>query len=236
MITLYTFGPAFGLLDPSPFVAKAICLLRMSGLEHSAEPADIRKSPKGKLPYMNDNGKIIADSAFIKMHLETAHGVDFSGGYDTATLAKGWAIEKVLEDHLYWIIMHTRWAGDENFNKGPKTLFDKFPALMRPVITFMVRRQILRDLHGQGMSRHSDAEILTLAKAAFGAISALLGDKPYILGDKPCGYDATLYAFLQSALCPHFPHPTRDALVAHQNMTSYCGRLGEELFAEPKSG
>jgi|GEM_PF-5415914 len=32
MITLYSFGPAFGLPDPSPFVMKAEVLLKMSGL------------------------------------------------------------------------------------------------------------------------------------------------------------------------------------------------------------
>ena len=32
MITLATFGPAFGLPDPSPFVTKADVLLKISGL------------------------------------------------------------------------------------------------------------------------------------------------------------------------------------------------------------
>jgi len=32
MITLYSFGPAFGLPDPSPFVTKAATLLKMAGL------------------------------------------------------------------------------------------------------------------------------------------------------------------------------------------------------------
>jgi hypothetical protein len=36
MITLYTFGPYFGLPDPSPFVLKAEILLKMAelGLPH----------------------------------------------------------------------------------------------------------------------------------------------------------------------------------------------------------
>ena len=31
MITLYTFGPKFGLPDPSPFCMKALVLLKMAG-------------------------------------------------------------------------------------------------------------------------------------------------------------------------------------------------------------
>ncbi len=45
MITLYTFGPAFGLPDPSPFCLKAMALLKMSGLEHTCTPGDVRKAP-----------------------------------------------------------------------------------------------------------------------------------------------------------------------------------------------
>ena len=36
MITLYTFGPAFGLPDPSPFVTKAEMLLKLAGLPYRA--------------------------------------------------------------------------------------------------------------------------------------------------------------------------------------------------------
>ena len=62
MITLYTFGPMFGMPDPSPFVTKALVLLKMSGLPFKidADPKALSKSPKGKLPFINDDGKIIA--------------------------------------------------------------------------------------------------------------------------------------------------------------------------------
>ena len=50
MITLYTFGPAWGLPDPSPFVTKAIVLLKMSGLPFETDTSGFRKAPRGKLP------------------------------------------------------------------------------------------------------------------------------------------------------------------------------------------
>jgi hypothetical protein len=51
MITLYTFGPYFGLPDGSPFVTKAMLLLKFAGLEYSEDRGGYRKAPKGKLPY-----------------------------------------------------------------------------------------------------------------------------------------------------------------------------------------
>lgn len=61
MITLYGFGRNFGLPDPSPFVTKAEVLLKMSGLTFQRDDTGFNKAPKGKLPYIDDNGTIIAD-------------------------------------------------------------------------------------------------------------------------------------------------------------------------------
>src|SRR5215813_744512 len=79
MITLYTFGPAFGLPDPSPFVTKAEVLLKMAGLAYQTDPTGFRRAPKGKLPYIDDDGERIADSTLIRWHLEK----------NTALISKG---------------------------------------------------------------------------------------------------------------------------------------------------
>jgi len=80
MITLYTFGPYFGLPDPSPFVMKAEMLLKLSNREYQTNTRGFPRAPKGKLPYIEDGGTIIADSTLIRMHLERRHAVDFDRG------------------------------------------------------------------------------------------------------------------------------------------------------------
>ena len=50
MITLYNFGPAFGLPDPSPFVMKVEVLLKMAKLPYQTDSAGFSKAPKGKDP------------------------------------------------------------------------------------------------------------------------------------------------------------------------------------------
>jgi len=66
MITLYAFGPAFGLPDVSPFVTKVEMLLKMAGLDYRTDTKGFSKAPKGKLPYIADDGEMIADSTFIR--------------------------------------------------------------------------------------------------------------------------------------------------------------------------
>jgi len=163
MITLYTFGPAFGLPDPSPFVTKAEVLLKMAGVPYRTDTTGFNKAPKGKLPYIDDGGAIVADSTFIRMHLEKNYGVDFDKGLSPAERGVALAFEKLCEDHLYWVGLHARWIVDANFNKGPRTFFDNVPAPLRPLVVAMVRRQVRRNLWGHGMGRHTIAEMEQLA-------------------------------------------------------------------------
>jgi hypothetical protein len=74
MITLYTFGPAFGLPDASPFVTKAEVLLKISKLPYRAERGGLRKAPRGKLPYIRDGETVsqIPPSSGIILNTATA--------------------------------------------------------------------------------------------------------------------------------------------------------------------
>ena len=224
MITLYTFGRGFGLPDPSPFVCKAEVLLKMAGLPFTTDTNSFNKAPKGKLPYLNDDGTIVTDSTFIRWHLESKHGIDFDKGLSVEQKAVAWAIEKMCEDHLHWALVDSRWMVDGNFKRGPKTFFDKAPAPLRPFIVAMVRRQVRGYLKGQGMGRHSRPEIERLAIADFDALAALIGARPWLMGSEPCGADASVWSLVAGALCPLFESPIRDAAQRHANLVAYSDR------------
>ncbi len=232
MLVLETFGPAFHLPDPSPFVTKALVLLKMSGLEYEARAGDPRKAPKGKMPVLYDDGEAIADTTFIRWHLEAAHGIDFDPGLSDEQKASGWLIEKALEDNLYWAIVHERWAVDENFDKGPRNFFNVAPAPLRPIIVSMVRRQVRKDLHSQGIGRHDRADIMRIGQKSLASVAALLGDKPFLLGDAPSGWDASAYAFVENALSDYFETDLRAAGEAHPNLPAYCARMSKRYFPE----
>src|SRR4051812_9973349 len=136
MITLYGFGPYLGMPDASPYVMKGEILLRMAGLAYTKAVATggPDQSPKGKLPYIDDAGEIVADTSFIRAHIAKKYGFDFDRGLDAVERAEAWAIERMIEDHLYWCCLHMRWGIDENFERGPAHFFDRAPAAIRAKI------------------------------------------------------------------------------------------------------
>jgi glutathione S-transferase len=232
MITLYAFGPAFGLPDPSPFVTKAELLLKMTGLTYRTDTSGFRKAPKGKLPYIDDNGERIADSTFIRWYLESKYRVDFDKGLSPEQRAIGWAFEKMAEDNLYWAVVDARWFDEDNFAKGPMNFFRAIPAPMRPLIVAFVRRQLKRTLHGQGMGRHTRADIVALGTRSLDAIADYLGSKPFFMGSEPTGIDATIFAFVAGTLCPLFETALRTAVERHDNLRRYVGRMTARYYPE----
>jgi glutathione S-transferase len=232
MITLYSFGPAFGLPDPSPFVIKAEVLLKMAGLPYRKDTKGFGNAPKGKLPYIRDGEDVIADSTFIRLHLEKRYNIDFDEGLSPRERGLAWTVEKMCEDHLYWLLVHERWAEDANFKRGPAKFFDAAPAPVRPFAKWFIRRKVKQALHGQGAGRYSESERAILADRAFASLSAILGGQPYIMGEKPCGADASVFAFVLGALCPVFDADMRTSAESHANLKNYSARLNRQYYQE----
>ena len=230
MITLYAFGPAFDLPDPSPFVTKAEVLLKMAGEPYKVDAMGFSKAPKGKLPYIDDDDERIADSTFIRWHLEKKYKVDFDRGLTEEQRASAWAFERTVEDHLYWALVHARWTDDANFGKGPRHFFRAAPAPIRPLIISMVRRKVRANLHGHGLGRHKPDEITALATRSIDAVAAYLGAKAFFMGSEPVGVDATIFAFAAGTLCPLFETPIRSAAERHDNLKRYVGRMTARFY------
>lgn len=232
MITLQGFGPAFGLPDASPFVTKVEVLLKLAGLPYRTEAGNLRGAPKGKLPFIEEDGERIGDSTFIRWHLERKHAIDFDRGLSAEQRAVAWAFEKMIEDQLYWFFVDARWLDDGNFQKGPATFFKGVPAPMRVLVTTMIRRKIRKAVNAQGTGRHAPNERVRLAARSFEAAADLLGEKPFFMGTEPTGVDATAFAFLAGALCPLFHTPMRDEAARHGNLTRYVARMTARFYPE----
>ena len=76
MIKLYQYPTDWDLPNVSPFCMKMETYLRLAQIPYETVTiVDPRKSPKGKLPYIDDNGQIIADSSFIIDYLKNKYNV-----------------------------------------------------------------------------------------------------------------------------------------------------------------
>jgi glutathione S-transferase len=232
LIDLYCFAPAFGLPSPSPFAIKTEVHLKMMCLPFNKRFEGYVDAPKGKLPYIDDAGTVVADSTFIRLYLEKHYGTDLDAGFDDDQRAFAWTVERLVEEQLYWALVYTRWSIDENFEKGPAHFFDRLPQEVQDQARQKQRQAVIGYLHGQGLGRHSLEEIVELSGIGYSALARLLGDKPYLLGNLPCGADASIFAQLATVLTPFFDSPVRDAVMRHPNLVAYSDRMMASYFPE----
>ncbi len=231
-ITLHRFGPFLGAPDSSPFVIKTMVLLKLAGVPYRDIAGNPLKAPNKLLPYIVDDGTTVADSTLIRWHLERKYGVDFDAVLSAEQKAVAWSVERMCEDHLYFAMLESRWLDRANFKRGVGTMFGILPAPLRPLAKVMLTRANAARLRGHGLGRHSKADIASLAIRDIDALAAIIGDKPYLMGDKPCGADAFVFGIVTSILTPPLQSALLTAMRKHANLAAYRDRLTRQFFPD----
>jgi glutathione S-transferase len=234
MIKLYQFDPAFGLPNASPFCMKMETYLRMAALPFTAPPSkmqDLMKAPKGKMPYIEDGGKIVADSTLIIDYLKQTYGDQLDGWLTAQQKATALAFQRLMEENLYWAVLYTRWVEPAGWALTKAAFFDKMLVPLKWFVPTLARRGMRKQLHAHGMGRHSQAEIHAIGMRDITALADFLADKPYFMGQEPCSLDATAYAFLANLVVPPVESPLKQHALQYPQLLAYCERMRGRYYA-----
>lgn len=232
-VKLFQFPPAWGLPNPSPFCMKVETFLRMAGIAYEIESwADPRKAPKGKLPLIEHKGKIIADSHFILAYLTKTFSLPLDEHLSLEQKAQGFFMGKMLDEYFYWFGVHNRWIDESVWPVVRETFFRSLKQPLRTIVAEVMRRKVRRNLQGQGIGHHEPEEIVRLVDETLSALSDYLGDKPYLMGDRPTSYDAILFSqFVNMAFVP-FTSQLQEQVRARANLCAHAERMRETCFPE----
>lgn len=233
MITLYQFAPAWGLPNASPFCMKLENYLRMTGLQHQiARPRmqDLQKSPKGKLPFIDDDGVMVGDSSFIIEHLKAKYGDPLDAHLTAPERATALAWQRLMEENLYWAVVYARWIAPEGWIHTREAFFGKLPTPLKWLVPPLARRGIRAQLRGHGMGRHSADEIEAVGRRDITALADFLADKPYFMGAQPCSLDAVAYAFVANLVGAPVPSALAQYARQQPNLVAYCQRMQQRYY------
>ena len=195
--------------------------------------ADVRKAPKAKLPYIViDGNKTIADSELILRYLKESGKFTVDDWLTDTQVAQSVAITRLIEDHLYWLMVDSRWLNDEVWLMLKNKFFAGLPPVLNVIIPSIVRKQVRKTLYAQGLGRHNRDELSYFAKTDLAALAGLLGDRNYMMGDRLCSADATVYGILSCIYYPDFNTPLKSIALGHSNLLTYCERITGEYFPE----
>ena len=233
MIKLHQFPAAFGVPNASIFCMKVETYLRMAGLEYETVTVlDPSKTPKGKAPFLEDKGNIIADSHFIVEYLQKEYGDPLGEGLDDATRARHNVLRHMIEEHLYFALVHECWIVPENAEIMKDTFFAPVPKLIRNLVFAKAQKNLSKALYRQGMGRHSRDDIVTLAKDDINDMALWLGDSLFYGGEIPREIDCVTYAAATNLLKVPGTSPVFDHARTHDNLKTYVARMDQRVFPE----
>ncbi|MCE9650017.1 MAG: glutathione S-transferase family protein [Parvibaculum sp.] len=232
MIRLFVFPPVLrGTPNPGPFCIKLETALRLAGVAYETSYERLAaKGPKHKIPFVEIDGERIGDSTLILERLRDEQGVDLDASLSPRERAQSHALQRMIEERLYFVMVHSRWLEPENWAKLKTAFFSKMPLPLRLIVPRLAQKRVRNSIVTQGLGRHTREEIYALGAADLAAVSTVLGDKAFLFGDRPTMADATAFAFLISIIGPDFESPLRTSALGHANLVSYTERMGE-VFA-----
>ncbi|MEO8699128.1 MAG: glutathione S-transferase family protein [Kofleriaceae bacterium] len=225
-LTLHVLPGLDRVLSLSPFSMKVEIYLRMTGVAYERVVGlDASVGPKQKLPFIELDGVRLGDSYFILEHLRRVYGDSLDAGLTARDRAIALAVTRMVDEHLYWALLHSRWLDARFAPRIANVFFGGLPEKTRAVYLAAATEAFAKTLHAQGMGRHTPAEIAARASADIAAIAALLGDAAFMLGAEPRSLDATVYAFLANVLDVDMATTLQQATEAHPTLVAYAARM-----------
>jgi glutathione S-transferase len=225
MITLHQPPPVWGLPNMSPFCVKLETYLRMAGIEYKVGSVNFKHAPKDKVPYITDGDRVMGDTGFIVDYLKEKYGDKLDAKLSAEDQAKSLVMRRMIEEHQYFVGAWLRWHEKESFVYVAAVFKRMLPPVIGGFILKKIRESFLGEIKAQGVGRHTREEIIQLARDNLSAISILLGDKSFYLGNEPTSVDATLYGFLIQVLWTPWDSPVKTYAQSLPNLNAYCERM-----------
>eukprot|EP00039_Didymoeca_costata_P020073 m.339969 g.339969 ORF g.339969 m.339969 type:complete len:274 (+) comp19061_c0_seq1:123-944(+) len=202
--------------------------------------ANTETSSKGKMPWIELEGKAIADSEFCIEAINERFNIDLDGHLSKKERSIAHTYRKMLEESVYWGIVCKRWM--YKFDILYALMFGDVPFPFNLIISLMVRRGTVQQAKAQGYGRHTEKEVEHIMLQDAEALSMYLGDNAFFTGDKVASVDAIVFAQLAMLFCEPFEDDcVKEMKTKFPNLVAYVNRMKktywpdwEEEFARKK--
>jgi glutathione S-transferase len=216
-------------------VTKVINYMKMAGISYEPVSADLSKldqeTPFGKLPKIDDRGKIVVDSTEIITYLKANYGDKFDASLSADKKGQMLAWNRLIDEHLYWVaVIQPRWRETEGWEKYLRIIAgsDNVPPALR-AFGDDFRFRILSEFYLGGWGRMPAEVIYSRARQDIDAIAGQLAANDFMLGVNPTSIDAAVSSMLRQIIDSPFEYDTKDYAAAKPSLRKYLGRMKERF-------
>ncbi|RSL41433.1 hypothetical protein CEP53_012758 [Fusarium sp. AF-6] len=244
-ITLFRGFGEPGTFTWSPFVIKLETRLRFSGIPYKVGGGSPKTGPRGKIPYIElDTQERLGDSTFIiKRFIEDGIVEDLNDKLSPKEKAIDLALRALVEDKASFYGTRERWC--DNYYTMRSNALAPIPWPLQVLVGFLVHQNVTKVLWGQGTGRFTDDEVAALREEVWESVDALISeartsgadrDGPFwaLGGKEPTEVDASLFAFIASALTCDASPTSGKVVRQYPALLEYAGRIHGKYFPDYK--
>jgi glutathione S-transferase len=196
-ITLYQF-------EISPFCDKVRRALHVKRLDYEVREVSMaetvtdlkRKNPAGKVPFIEDGDRTIADSTEIVRWLEEKHPSPPLLPSAPRERALCHLLEDWADESLYFYEIRLRFTFPNNAKKWIPILTARENAVVRSAAGLLVPQVMKKVLANQGLGRKTDEAIVGDVRRHVRALASWLGEADWLVGDALSIADIAVFAQL----------------------------------------
>lgn len=206
--------------------------MRAAGIDFEVKSGAkyLSKAPKKKIPFIDDGGKLIGDSAFIIDYFKKKYGDPLDGELSAEQSAITRAFAKMLDENLYWCLVESRWLGEQGA-QTKQDFFGDMPIPLRWIVPAIALHGVKKALHLHGIGRHSREELLDIARKDLRALSDYLGDKDYFHTNDVTTLDIIAFAFLVELIKPDVYTALNEVARSFSNLVSFVDRIHNRYYS-----
>lgn len=216
----------------SPFCDKIRRALRYKGLSFEVEEVPMsqapvrlkRINPAAKVPVLDHDGHIVADSSDIAIYLEEHFPDPKLLPDDPREHALCHVLEDWADESLYFFEMRLRFTFPHNAERWVPELVAHDAAPLRTVGKRLVPLVVRRQLTAQGLGRRSDAQVLADLQRHLDALEVWLGDGEWLVGKSLTLADLSVFAQL---FCIRGTDEGQRLIAARHRLSAWMDRVDQ---------
>ncbi|XP_042863715.1 failed axon connections homolog [Penaeus japonicus] len=228
VVVLHIFSRGYTCPSLSPFVIKLETYLRMADIPYQVDYEE-PMGPKGKSPWITLNGEDMADSQLIMERLGPKFQKDLSSHLTAQEKAVAHSMRVMLDEYFLWCLAMWRYVKERG---RPLVNSMHFPLSLRLMMPMFIKK-VVQATYVQGIGRHSNQDVEEMGTKCLHSLSVWLGQKPFLMGDKPTEVDCSAFGMLVQILwCS--PNSVYQKMLEtdFRNLYDYCHRMKEKFYPD----
>jgi len=181
------------------------------------------------LPYIVIDGESIADSELIFDELDRRSDGGLYGSLSPQEIGNGFAWVRLVDDHLYWLMVASRWLDDSWWPNVKQGFFSELPFPLSRIVPAVARRQVRQTYQLHGLGKHNLDEQKEFTRKDFSALNAAIASQPYLLGSSLSVFDFSVASLLAGIFDNQPASWVTDIAQEFPSLKEYAERVQQQL-------